>query len=1501
MSNNNNDNATPRASNLSTSSAVVSPSWKPPKSPLPPHRLAKLANALGISTPIPSHNASFLSRSFSESAGSIDARRSPTPSAASSAAFSSYPPPPSTSKYLLHVVPPNHLPHDSPHTDTSKTPPPPNTPGYHAHFCRGTLVPVHSTLQAQLGAIAKEYALPSTAGLVLYLISSSPSSQTSPGYDPSASIDEEPGPRLSEDIWRHLWTRVLRTEQRDDLLMPPTSPASLAPRSPLQRLGNLGSAARSTPFLPQEGMAGASLRPFIASPGPEPLVPYSPRPQYHPNSPITPTNPTSPSTPSTISDGQYNNKSAPPSTTDDHEPATPDTSVDVDDSGRMAMLRDDSLDLPGLNSPSLIPILAKVEFDVDRRKAAWYEPWLRSRKANHMKRDEHKKRLVKERDDTDASAELSATTSEDGDPAEKMVKGKKEVPVPPIELITGNKDKKLELPPLSPTDAELSEKEKKGPDGYARLSESPAEMTDAGEDEDDEDMEDMEIGEEATAIVGKVGSSDPLKEVFGEDEQAWAELHAENADKRRNEDNPNIVPLALTAGEVAELPDQSALERSPHDFTREEDEVREMLDIMGQPELALQIPSPDKRNAGNNGLAARSKVPPPLMFKPKGAASVIPVALTPTSGTGDNNAGLAYLESSSGDDDEMRDTSNGGDDTEDLRSFRVRSPESSEKRTGAVFDDLDLGLDPSEDFDDDDPNDRRRSQLLMKAQLDAIERTMAQLSPRFMTTDLAEDPNNYSFTSATLSPSSPQKLTLSPGPHLRNSDVFPASPRLPHHPDPPEESPTRETSGQAWPAVPFSMIKERGDGTGSSVATGPDAPPSPPRLAVNGVTTSAPKSYLPTASPGLGISAETEKRRKEQEEEEALYPPVSAGLRDENASTGSGSPVIPLSPDPFGRYPSGEAEDAARTTNWETMTIGRGVAEAEETVGDMSFSSPRTRARSGTTSRFSADSFTTEEVASSAASTNSKASSRATLMSVKSFKKLWRKSNNKSTSEKPPMPPTPPPPPASAPAVPTPLTASGRASPMVPPQRPERPSEEQLLDIPDVPLPPPPPSAGLGRLSPGPNAQAPPHPPGRMSIDQQSVRSRPSVDGYPQQHRGQPTPPPPSAGLGRLSPGPNAQVPPQYPNGRTSIDQMSVRSRPSVDGYPQPPPPIPPNHSQYNHPQQMQRPPQPPHPQQMQRPPQPPHPQQMQRPLQPPYPQQHPQHPQGFYPPHPPHPQPGPPGPPGQFNGPGHHPQLSVGSFQGRNPNPPPIVMTHLQPSRSATGLDRLHFDQESPYPTSFRPARQSPRPPSPTPLPIIPEGEKNYNNPALNMNGGNNYPASANAGTRKSILKKNGVNGSSISSMNSLDPQHQIPASAPPSRTSFERPPSANGSRGRRPSVINFGSTRSSATSPELPPSPPVPNHLVNVKSHPPSSGGLDYRTSQRSKLTTSSSDSWSPPQRQASLSARSASPPRSMASSRDSGETRPSFDVSQFEFVSPPRGVALSYPYNTSFDSQQ
>src|ERR1700735_5485754 len=103
-----------RPRHLSTSSSVsTTPSWAPPRSPLPPHRLAKLANALGVSTPIPAlHPYGCFASPTAASPNSLFPeypRRSPTSAASSTPNFGSYSQ--STSKYLLHIIPPLHLPH----------------------------------------------------------------------------------------------------------------------------------------------------------------------------------------------------------------------------------------------------------------------------------------------------------------------------------------------------------------------------------------------------------------------------------------------------------------------------------------------------------------------------------------------------------------------------------------------------------------------------------------------------------------------------------------------------------------------------------------------------------------------------------------------------------------------------------------------------------------------------------------------------------------------------------------------------------------------------------------------------------------------------------------------------------------------------------------------------------------------------------------------------------------------------------------------------------------------------------------------------------------------------------------------------------------------------------------------------------------------------------------------------------------------------------------------
>ncbi|KAF8899213.1 hypothetical protein BD779DRAFT_1487580 [Infundibulicybe gibba] len=1180
-----NSHGTPRPSHLSPTTATLSPTWGPPKAPLPPHRLAKLANALAVHSP-----NTFVSSSYQGSTGSMDQfRRSPTPSMASNT-MNSYVP--TTSKYLLHVIPPLDLPHDSDSFDNSElTPPPPSASGYHTQFRRGTLVPVHSTLQSQLGAIAKEYALPNTTGMILYLVSSTPNMGT--------QLDglEEPGPRISDDIWKHVWGRVMKAEQHDDPILLPS-------RSPTPHMfGALGTGGRSTPYLPQES-GNHPLRPLISAVGSEagqhPAISY----------PFTP----SPSTPSTSSDLHSNTKSAPPSSSSISlsEPETPDTSYTSPSFVKDSAARAQSFDLPGLNSPSIIPVLAKVEFDIDQRKATWYEPWIRSRRMNHAKRAESR-----------TGRKMSISESADGEDGP-------EVRNPPIHLITGRQQTAspislLSSPLVNGSIEKINDAESEKT-GYMPLTD-----TESLNEEDDEE----DFAEDATTRVASIPPSvDPLGEVFGSDADTWADLQASNPRRSRSSMDPNITDLSLAASDLSSS-QISELDEGPFG-EKEEDEVHKLLEQMSRPHLSLSIPSspPNAVKKRSSSPTSKKHIPPPLVLAPVPSSDV---PAPPTSNAAVKSVELVVpaeaspMPSSAGSVSSKTESSN--EDDEKVYN-RVRSPEESEKRGGAVFDDIDLGLDPTEEFDDDDPHDRRRSQYLMKAQLDEIERTMAQLSPRMLKADLEEDPNS-SFSSATLSPHSPAGLSLSSNGML-NADFYPPSPRLPQHIEFDDRNSHRDQSA-AWPAVPFASL--HGDDTASGPpATRPvNAPPSPPRLAVNGVTTSAPKSYSVSRSPA-DISTETESRRRELEEEQAAYPGLNPNFG--KSSPSSEAPIIP--------FLLIQASGSSRqSTYWEHDVNGHSPAVSLDIMTQSMQQSTYNRARSSaTTSRFSADSITGEEPV-------TKPSNRTTLMAVKSISKLWRKTNKNSISGPPPPHPLP---------------------------------HLDELDLPPVNHIPTTPT--FGKFPPQP-------PPSRQS----------------QEHLANPNPLTPSV------------------SGRTT---------------------------------------------------------------------------------------------------PTSH---------------PPIVAAQMLHKRGDPSLDRLHFDQESPYPTR-RPSGRT-RPPSPQHLPPVPEKEK--------------------MSVRKSILKswKSASGGSQQNA-------------APEQRPSLERPGSATG-RPRRPSVLNFGSSRGSVT-------PQIPEQFIN----PRNTITPDQPLVSRSAF--SPTDSSSPP----APSTRSISPRRSMASSRDSEETRPSFDVSQFEIVSPKLGSALSYPYH-------
>lgn len=597
----------------------------------------------------------------------------------------------------------------------------------------------------------------------------------------------------------------------------------------------------------------------------------------------------------------------------------------------------------------------------------------------------------------------------------------------------------------------------------------------------------------------------------------------------------------------------------------------------------------------------------------------------------------------------------------------------------------------------------------------------------------------------------------------------------------------------AWPAVPFSSIRDS-QGVGTSSRT--DGPPSPPRLALNGVTTSAPKQFVPTPkSSSNAVSAETEKRKRELEEE---YPALakSSSLVPESPADSS---VIPLSPDPFGRYPSSTSDSTVNARlsqtslhQWDTVTMGRGSISLEPVMEDDGPMVPASQgSRSATTSRFSADSITISPEESVAAI---KPSMKTTLMTVKSIKKLWRKSNNKSNSSN------------------TSTSVSGRSSPQVPPVRPERPSQE-TMDLPDVdhPLPTPPPN--FKGYSPQPNSPVP-LPPTRMSQDQYRP-SRTSQDQYI-----------PSRTSHDQMNVPNAHVS-QSLNVPQSKQGLQVPHTPTQGGYPVPVPPSPS--------QGLMVPPQ--------------------------------------------------------------NQGLGLPPFMGRNANASPIIAAQMLPGRGGMSLDKFHFDQESPYPVHVTSSpRYSPRPvsppslppaqaplPPPTSAPATPQAQSLP--PPL--------PEKEKPTGRKSILKA--FQKSSKTS----------PASSPTEpRSSFDKAnQNSNTGRPRRPS---FHSTKSSTTSVnDIPPSPQIPEQFIagpggkngTTPVPTPATAGFggggdgDNRESVRSRLTKSSTDSTiSQGQR---VGRSSSPPPRSTASSRSSQETRPSFDVSQFEIVSP-KTSTLTYPYH-------
>ncbi|EIN14411.1 hypothetical protein PUNSTDRAFT_140710 [Punctularia strigosozonata HHB-11173 SS5] len=972
-------NADPNDTPRSSLSPNQAPQWAPPRSPLPPHRLAKLANALGISTPLPYHHSPFSASSPNlaspflpgSSPSGSDFHRSPTPSALSSTPWSASTVVGPTSKYLLHVIPPPDLPHA---TD-DLTPPPPTASGYHPQFRRGVVVPLHQSLQLQLAAIAREYALPSTSGLVLYLVLSSP------GAAFEGVPDDEPGPRVSEDMWKHVWIRALKAERED------FGPS----RSATPMLGR----ASPGPLSPQPTGSNSQLR-TLMSPR---TIDLSHSFQFPP----TP----SPSTPSSASAASHLQRNLSSSTSarsrspiphshrSDSDPIAP--SLTRRPSSASSTNPDADLlgfDLPGLTSPSFVPVLAKVEFDIDKRKATWFDPWIRSRRLNHKKRK--------------ASAASSMPPSSLGSREQSIAEGEegREERKPPLELeiLRNQTSSPSSLFSLAKTADESQ------PNEYAPL-----------EDEDG-DGDEVDAGDADPTIVGP-GAKDPLTDVFGTDEETWATMRAEEQadddegpDSRRTTirrtvtQNESIVQLAISAGDLGSLPEPEEVVVVEDETEKEVEEVQHILRRMskgpeGEPGTGSVEASPGRSRSPTGGTP-KKRVPPPLKLEPTSLGSSGEAAV-PLNALGSSH--LPYLTGEQPDTPAVTEPVDNSSGEKALG--KMTSP--VERRGGAFYEDLDLGLEPSveaedeEEWDSSDPDDHRRSQYIMRAQLDEIERTLNQLSPSTLQYDLPE----------TGSPSLDRGSGLSPTSSLGNSLAVPSttgSPALGNGRGSshrmatarsasisgfsvkPTMSIAQEEEVPQWPAVPFSMARTPSPYSEASDRdiSAPPSPPGPPRLAINGVSKEIPYSGRRSASGQ--ISEETKRRQRELEEEQGIYPPLTPSV-----ARSAESPVIPLSPDPFGRFSSTESgTTVANDEHASSRMTSR--ANSQLSMVDDDISEPRLPRAS---SRFSADSIDQNLQSASKAPKGS-----TPLVSVKGIKKLWRKSNKNSissTADRPPRSPWP--------------------------------------------------------------------------------------------------------------------------------------------------------------------------------------------------------------------------------------------------------------------------------------------------------------------------------------------------------------------------------------------------------------------------------------------------------------------------------------------------------------
>ncbi|KAK4685161.1 hypothetical protein P7C73_g4994, partial [Tremellales sp. Uapishka_1] len=281
--------------------------YPPPSRPLNQQKLGRIAQSFGIV--IPSHFAPTSPLLSSPSSSSLPSSSAPRPIRPFSPFLTSSVRP---SPYLLSVIPPAILLRSMTPPDAKKI----------ARWKRGRLVPLQPTLGSMLVCIAREYGLPSTLGISVYL--------SQPITNPfDKSEDARSGPQISSHTWSTLFSSYIH--------------------------GSAPPSATSTPDQTPHKERGLSE--LILGHDREPLSPLALYPnRRRPSQPPSQLRRLRSSSTEPLKPEYSQSHSSHPSSSSTNAPQTPSTSFD-----------------------SPLPIVGSIEFDIDLEEASWYEEWFARR------------------------------------------------------------------------------------------------------------------------------------------------------------------------------------------------------------------------------------------------------------------------------------------------------------------------------------------------------------------------------------------------------------------------------------------------------------------------------------------------------------------------------------------------------------------------------------------------------------------------------------------------------------------------------------------------------------------------------------------------------------------------------------------------------------------------------------------------------------------------------------------------------------------------------------------------------------------------------------------------------------------------------------------------------------------------------------------------------------------------------------------------------------------